>query len=205
MKAKLLFGILAMLVCLTSVFAITMPHPIGGKVMLQDMSSQGVTVTIVNQNTGEKIEVQTNSDGFYMFDAGNFKLRPYPACEGHTLTITACTGDDRCTKQIIINDAGGQTDIDFKLVGNEIIKWNGVTVGVASIVAILAIVGLTKVFRRKGFSEDSCREILQSAANVAIGKLKQMALEKEDVEYALTYEKEHKKRKRVIKYLESKS
>jgi len=113
MKKTILIGFLALLLLISSVTAMTLPHPIYGHIEAEGFPVMNAQVQIENLDTGAKGISVTDEKGFYQVDLGNIDER-YRDGDNVKVSILYCKAIDTCNKEIQISGGGNQVSWDIE-------------------------------------------------------------------------------------------
>jgi len=113
MNYKILFGIIAsLLLTLSTVTALTMPHPVYGVIKDGDTPLAGVQIQYNNYNTGNEFLTVTTSNGFYQFELANVDPE-YRNGDSVRIALVSCIGAADCSVSETLS--GGANRIDFNV------------------------------------------------------------------------------------------
>lgn len=111
MKMKLLFGILFICLMVTSVMAMSVPHPIAGRITSDGFSVQGLEVKVKNLATSAQGITTTNNKGFYQVDLGNIDSR-YNEGDNIKICLNYCQTFERCCQTTVVSGGGNKVSFD---------------------------------------------------------------------------------------------
>ena len=108
MKKITIIGLLMLMLMATSVMALTMPHPIYGKIIVDDgYPIEGLDVRVKNLDTGANAVTVTDDKGFYQVDLGNVDDR-YHDGDVIQVSIVYCESLERCKSEVLVSGGGNQ-------------------------------------------------------------------------------------------------
>lgn len=113
MKKLTIFSIFIFLVSTVVISAMTMPHPIFGKITNEGLPVSNLEIEVKNLNTLASMRTFTNTNGFYQADLGNFDDR---YVDGQTVKVSLvyCASFDNCNKETVISGGGNEVSFDVK-------------------------------------------------------------------------------------------
>ena len=192
MKTKILLPIILLMLCIGLVQANEIPRPVSGIVTIEGEIAPLVGVQLTCE--GETINAVTDSTGHYLADVNQFD---YCRAGRSTIAIRVCSNSESCVKTITSSSLPTQANFDVDKQNNILV--GGISIGAGVLIALLTLLGVKQNKDISNLSKALIDEVLQSAGNVAKGKLQDVMpfLNSNAKKYALEQEIANKNRNAI--------
>ncbi len=103
--------LVSMLLLMSFVTAITMPHPVYGEVNYNGQPLSSVEIKYENFNTGVTTTTETNENGVYLLELANIDMN-YRNGDDIRVTVLFCSSNSECVKTDTLDGGGNLIDFD---------------------------------------------------------------------------------------------
>ncbi len=119
MTKRILLGFLILALMIGMVSAVPMPMPIFGKVMIDGVSTEGVSVYVTSLTTQKEIKLVTDNEGSYSFDANDLALNEEGIYPGQYVKFKVCENFAGCERTLKLSDRPVKFNIE---VGSDLVS-----------------------------------------------------------------------------------